>query len=85
MLLILLFLDPSSASCAPQAKLAPEATLATVLWTLALSTVLLGLTLILTGKLQVRTGLHYTAAVLRKTCSLTQHIWVCGVSSGYPE
>ena len=43
-----------------------------MMWTLALSTVLLGLALILTGKLQdlVRTGLHYTAAVLRKTCSL---------------
>ena len=59
-----------SASCAPQAKLTPEATLATVLWTLALSTVLLGLALILTGKLQVRTGPHYTTAVLRKTRSL---------------
>ena len=34
---------------------------ATWMWTLALSTVLLGLALILTGKLQdlVRTGLHY--------------------------
>ena len=57
-MLLLLFVTLVVGVVCAQAKLIPEATLATVMWTLALSTVLLGLVLIITGKLQVRTGLH---------------------------